>query len=356
MSMKYKLFGRTGLKVSEICLGTMTFGTEFGWGSTKEDSRKVFDLFLERGGNFFDTANHYTKGTSEIFLGEFAQPIRDQVVIGTKYTINERPKDPNSGGNHRKCMVQSLESSLKRLKMDYVDIYWVHMWDLTTPIEEVMRALDDLVRMGKVLYVGVSDMPAWVVSRANTLAELKDWTPFAGLQLQYSLLERTIEQEYFQMAEELDLTLTAWSPLAGGVLAGKYADKNNFSSDSRYSINKMWGERFLTQHNYTIVEAFIQVAREVNRTPSQVALNWMCQKKPFIIPIIGAKNVNQLKENLDCLEFKLAEEQIKRLDEASEYPLTFPYNFLALQDIKKAIYGDNFENIENTHLRELVRL
>ena len=219
--MRYRLLGKSGLRVSELCLGTMTFGEDLGWGSPKEESRKVYDAFREAGGNFIDTANIYTNGTSESFLGEFMQGHRERLVLATKYTLSPPVNDPNAAGNHRKNMMQAVEASLKRLQTDYIDLYWLHIWDQLTPVEEVMRAFDDLVRQGKILYAGVSDMPAWVVAKANTLAELRGWTPFIGLQIEYSLIERTPERELLPMASSLGLGITAWSPLAGGVLDGQ---------------------------------------------------------------------------------------------------------------------------------------
>jgi aryl-alcohol dehydrogenase-like predicted oxidoreductase len=215
--MRYKLLGKSGLRVSELCLGTMTFGEDWGWGSSKDESRKVYDAFLEAGGNFIDTANIYTNGTSERLLGEFMADHRDRIVLATKYTLAAPCNDPNAVGNHRKSMMQSVEASLKRLKTDYIDLYLLHVWDQITPIEEVMRAFDDLVRQGKILYAGVSDMPAWLVARGNTLAELWGWPAFVGLQIEYSLIERTPERELLPMAAALGLGITAWSPLAGGL-------------------------------------------------------------------------------------------------------------------------------------------
>ena len=214
--MRYRLLGKSGLRVSELCLGTMTFGEDWGWGSSKDESRQVLDAFLEAGGNFIDTANVYTNGTSETLLGEFLKGDRDRAVLATKYTNAMPGTDPNAGGNQRKNMMRSVEASLKRLQTDYIDLYWLHIWDKMTPIEEVMRAFDDLVRQGKILHAGVSDMAAWAVARANTLAELRGWTPFVGLQIEYSLIERTVERELLPMAEALGLGVTAWSPLAGG--------------------------------------------------------------------------------------------------------------------------------------------
>ena len=233
--MNYRLLGNSGLRVSELCLGTMTFGEEWGWGANKEESRKIYDAYREAGGNFLDTANVYTGGTSERMLGEFLQGHREQMVVATKYTNALTTGDANAGGNQRKNMVQAVEGSLQRLKTDYIDLYWLHIWDQLTPIEEVMRAFDDLVRQGKVLYVGVSDAPAWV-SRANTLAELRGWSPFIGLQIEYSLVERTVERELIPMAKALGLGVTAWSPLAGGALTGKYSGATK--EEGRY-LNEM---------------------------------------------------------------------------------------------------------------------
>src|ERR1700747_1363321 len=223
--MRYRLLGKSGLRVSELCLGTMTFGEDWGWGSSKEESRKLYDTFLEAGGNFIDTANVYTNGTSERLLGEFMHGHRERLVLATKYTNAAPGTDPNAAGNQRKSIVQAVEASLKRLQTDYIDLYWLHIWVQMTPIEGGMRAFDVLVRQGKVLCAGVSDMPAWVVSRANTLAELRGWTPFVGLQIEYSLVERTPERELLPMARALGLAVTAWSPLASGLLTGKYLQK-----------------------------------------------------------------------------------------------------------------------------------
>src|SRR3984885_14930742 len=220
--MNYRLFGNSGLRVSEISLGTMTFGEDWGWGSSKDEARKIYDAYRAAGGNFIDTANLYTNGTSETFVGEFMRDHRNSVVLATKYTNAAPSDDANASGNHRKSMMQAVEASLRRLKTDYIDLYWLHIWDQMTPAEEVMRAFDDLVSQGKVLYIGVSDAPAWWIAQANTLAELRGWTRFIGLQIEYSLIERTVERELIPMAKALNLGLVAWSPLAGGGLTGKY--------------------------------------------------------------------------------------------------------------------------------------
>ena len=223
--MRYKLLGKSGLRVSELCLGAMTFGEDWGSmlpGASKEEAKKIFDLFVSKGGNFIDTANIYQNGTSEKYVGEFISSERERFVVATKYTLTTNPNDPNASGNHRKNLVQSVEASLKRLNTHYIDLLWVHMWDPMTPIEEVMRSLDDLIRSGKILYIGISDVPAWVVSNANAIADLRSWSSFIGLQIMYNLIERSAERELLPMARALDIGVTVWSPLGGGVLSGKY--------------------------------------------------------------------------------------------------------------------------------------
>ena len=225
MSMRYKLLGKSGLRVSELCLGGMTFGQDWGSmlpGASKEESKKMFEHFVEAGGNFIDTANVYQNGSSEKYIGEFIASEREKFVLATKYTISTNPDDPNASGSHRKSLVQSVNASLKRLNSPYIDLLWVHFWDSMTPVEELMRSLDDLVRSEKILYIGISDAPAWFISQANTLAELRGWSPFVSIQIMYSLIERTPERELLPMAKALDIGVTAWSPLGGGILSGKY--------------------------------------------------------------------------------------------------------------------------------------
>lgn len=235
--MNYKLFGKTGLRVSEICLGTMTFGEDWGTGATKLESKKIFDAFVDAGGNFIDTANRYTEGTSEKFLADFLGTERDKFVVASKYSLYDRRDDINAAGNHRKNLIRSVEGTLKRLNTSYLDILWVHAWDFTTSPEEVMRGLDDLVRMGKVLYVGVSDTPAWIIAQANTLADLRGWTSFAGLQIEYSLIQRTGERDLIPMAKHFGLAITPWAPLGAGMLTGKHNDKA--ASGARLTENSM---------------------------------------------------------------------------------------------------------------------
>lgn len=344
--MRYKLLGRSGLRVSEICLGTMTFGEEWGFGATREESRRIFDAFAEAGGNFIDTANMYTNGTSERFTGEFLGQDRDRFVLATKYTLSMRADDPNASGNHRKNLVQSLEASLSRLGTDYIDLYWLHAWDFMTPVEEVMRALDDVVRAGKVRYVGGSDTPAWIVSRANTLAELRGWTPFIGLQIEYSLIQRTVERDLIPMANALDIAVTAWGAIGGGVLSGKYSGKPGKvkATDSRRKDSNLWR---ISEKNLAIAREVETVAREIGRTPSQVALNWVRQQKGVMIPILGVRTLEQTMDNLGCLDFELKEEHQERLSRISAIEMGFPYDFLAMDMAKKAVYGETFPRIDN---------
>ena len=333
--MRYKLLGNSGLRVSELCLGTMTFGEDWGWGSDKEESRAVFRAFAEAGGNFLDTANLYTNGTSETLVGEFVKGDREKWVIATKYSLNTRPGDVNACGNHRKNLFQAVEASLKRLGTDYIDLLWLHLWDSLTPIEEVMRAFDDLVRMGKVLYIGISDSPAWIVSQGNTLATLRGWTPFIGLQIEYSLKERTPERELLPMAKALNIGVTAWSPLGGGVLTGKYNQPNPV--DGRLSMTDQPFQIF--DRDLKIAETVLEIAREIGKSPAQVALNWLRNRPNSVIPIIGARKLSQLQDNLACVDFNLTGEQLQRLDNISAISLGFPHELLASQFVRDILLG-----------------
>ncbi len=333
--MRYKLLGNSGLRVSELCLGTMTFGEDWGWGADKEESRAVFQAFAEAGGNFLDTANIYTNGTSETLVGEFVKGDREKWVIATKYSLNTRPGDVNACGNHRKNLFQAVEASLKRLGTDYIDLLWLHIWDSLTPMEEVMRAFDDLVRMGKVLYIGISDSPAWIVSQANTLATLRGWTPFIGLQIEYSLKERTPERELLPMAKALNIGVTAWSPLGGGVLTGKYNQPHPV--DGRLSMTDQPFQIF--DRDLKIAETVLEIAREIGKSPAQVALNWLRNRPNPIIPIIGARKLSQLQDNLACVDFNLTGEQLQRLDNISAISLGFPHELLASQFVRDILLG-----------------
>ncbi|MGG3889621.1 aldo/keto reductase [Metabacillus fastidiosus] len=337
--MKYQLLGKSGLRVSELALGTMTFGDREGWGANKEESRKIFNTYVEAGGNFIDTANLYTNGQSEEFIGEFIASEREKFMVSTKYTLSMNPKDPNGGGNHRKNLVQSLDASLKRLKTDYIDLYWLHNWDFMTPVEEVMRTLDDQIRAGKILYVGICNTPAWIISQANTMAALRGWSSFIGLQVEYSLIQREAERDLLPMAKAFDIGITAWSPLGGGILTGK--NMYNFDEDSkRTALNT---ER-LTDRNRSIFETVKNIAQEIGKTPAQVALNWIRQQEGAPIPILGARTEKQIKDNLDSLTFELTQEQIDLLNKVSCINLGFPHEFLMTESVRNLINGE-FANI-----------
>ncbi len=339
--MRYKLLGRSGLRVAEVCLGTMTFGEDWGWGASKEDCRQMVELYCEAGGNFIDTANYYTEGTAERLVGEFIAGERDRWVVSTKYTLFKRQGDPNASGNHRKNLVQSLEASLKQLRTDYIDIYWIHAWDQITPIEEVMRALDDVVRAGKVLYVGASDTPAWVIAQANTLADWRGWSRFIGLQAPYNLLERELEADMLPMARALEIGVLAWGPLSSGKLSGKHRE-------GQTPDTKRMRHTTLTDRESAIVETVIGVAEEIGCSPAQVAINWIRaqQHRAQIIPIIGARTLDQFRDNLACLGVSLTPDQVQRLDAASAIELWFPHDFLAADTPKKLIYGGTYDQID----------
>lgn len=346
--MRYKLFGKSGLRVSELALGTMTFGTEWKWGADKDVSRDMFTHYIESGGNFIDTANRYTEGTSEKYVGKFVKDmgIRNKAVIATKYTLQMGLGDPNAAGNHRKNMVQALDASLKRLKTDYIDLYWLHMWDHMTPPEEVMRALDDAVRAGKILYIGISDTPAWRVAQCNTMAELRGWTSFVGLQVEYSLGERAGERELLPMSKAFDMAVTPWGVLAGGVLTGKYSKKNRQKSDTQ-RYDESAGVKRLSDRTLAIGDEVVQVAEDIGKPPSQVALNWVRQQSNQMIPIMGVRTVEQLKDNLGSLEFSLTDAQMKRLDEVSKIELGFPHDFLEAPYVRELVYAGTYEQIDN---------
>ncbi|MGB5107376.1 MAG: aldo/keto reductase [Candidatus Zixiibacteriota bacterium] len=342
--MKYHLLGRSGLRVSEIALGTMTFGEEWGWGASRDESKRQFDLFTERGGNFIDTANRYTEGTSEKLVGEFIKSDREKYVVATKYTLSMRKGDVSFSGNSRKNMVQSLEASLKRLGTDYVDLYWLHAWDFMTPVDEVMRSLDDMVRAGKVLYIGISDTPAWIVAMANTLADLRGWTAFAGLQIEYSLLQRTPERDLLPMAKALDLAVTPWGALGGGALTGKYSRANN-SAEVTGRVAPTSARR--SERAMKIAAVVDQIADESQKKSSQVALNWVRQRDQVMAPIIGARTAEQLGEVLDCVNFELTPEQVERLDQVSAIELGFPHDFLMSKPTSDLVYSGLGHRIHN---------
>jgi aryl-alcohol dehydrogenase-like predicted oxidoreductase len=376
MTMGYRLFGRSGLRVSELALGTMTFGTDWGWGAGRDECRKMFDTYAEAGGNFVDTANNYTNGTSERIVGELVAADRDHFVLATKYSLSTRPDDPNAGGNHRKNLVRAVEASLERLGTDYLDLLWLHMWDGMTPVEEVVRSLDDLVRAGKVLYVGVSDTPAWAVARAVTLAELRGWTAFCGLQVPWSLADRGVERELLPLAAALGLAVTPWGVLESGELTGKYlttAKPGGGAAPDRAggqgqpttaqpaggaALDPAGGQGQPTRSRAEEVSPRVNdlasevmaVAAELGRSPAQVAIGWVRQQDVGcpVIPIVGARSAAQLADNLGCLDVRLTPAQLDRLAAASAFQLGFPRSFLESDHVRGLIFGRTYDRLRRS--------
>ncbi|MFI4893341.1 MAG: aldo/keto reductase [Phycisphaerales bacterium JB058] len=348
----YVTLGRSGLRVSPFCLGAMTFGEDWGFGSSVEDSVKILDAYVDMGGNFIDTANIYTKGHSEKIIGDHIgkHPAkRDRLVIATKFLSNMYPGDPNGGGAHRKGIMAACDESLRRLKTDYIDLYWMHFWDHLTPIDETMRAIDDLVRMGKVRYFGISDTPAWKCAQAQYEAIFKNWTQAIALQIEYSLAERTVENELMPMARELGMGVTPWSPLKSGVLTGKYTRANLDSVDP---MRGEWVTNNLTERNLDIVDALVAVAKELGRPPAEVALAWVLARPGVASPIIGARTMEQLEQNVKALEVTIPPELNAKLDEASAIEPTFPQSFLP--GVTGNVHGGTTINGIETEISPLV--
>ena len=337
--MNYKLFGKSGLRVSELCLGSMAFGADEVWGCDLPESKKIFEYFANAGGNFIDTANIYAAGKSEKILGELIYSERDNFVLATKYSFLVKDANVNSVGNHRKNLMRSVEQSLLRLNTDVIDILWLHCPDNLTPIEEIMRGLDDLIRQGKIHYIGISNATAWEIARANTIAEFKGWSQFVGLQPEYNLLQRSAERELFPMAKELDIAITPWSPLAGGALTGKYLANRGKRIDK--------GSVKFNQKNTLITEKLVQLSQEIGRTPGQVATRWVMQKDQVVIPIIGARKLSQIEEGLHCLDFTLQQDIIDQLNDISNIELGYPHDFLETDMVRKYAFGGLLENVDN---------
>ncbi|WP_242352293.1 MULTISPECIES: aldo/keto reductase [Anaeromyxobacter] len=332
----YVTLGRSGLRVSPLCLGAMTFGEDLGWGSSVEESQRIMDRYIERGGNFIDTANFYTKSHSEKIIGDHLgrhAARRDRLVLATKFSGNLYPGDPNGGGSGRKSILAACENSLRRLQTDYIDLYWLHNWDVHTPIEETMAALDDLVRAGKVRYLGVSDTPAWKIAEANVLARFRGWSAFIGLQIEYSLLERSVEQELVPMALELGLGITPWSPLKSGALSGKYTRRN---AGQVKTDRAQFLESFLNERTYATVDALEAIARAHQSTVARVALAWLRQRPGVTSTIIGARRWEQLEDNLASLEVELTADERGRLDALTQPTFGFPQS---MQPIFPAIHN-----------------
>ena len=338
MALRYRLLGKSGLRVSEICLGTMSFGQQWGFGADEATSHRVLDAYAEAGGNFLDTANKYHGGETEAIVGTWLERVgRDRQVVATKYTLAMDHTDPNSAGNQRKNLVRSVEASLKRLRTDYIDLLWVHAWDDYTPYEETMRGLDDLVRSGKVLYVGVSDTPAWIVSAANVAAELRGWTPFVGLQIEYSLLERTVERELLPMADHFGLSVVGWAPLGAGVLTGKYTRADGGDS-LRKGANESRGRT--SESALAIARAVDEVADELGVTSAQVAVAWVRAQGYGFIPIVGARKVEQITDSLGAAKVTLGQAHLAKLVAVSAVPAHFPQKFLASSSVMDLVRGE----------------
>ncbi len=335
--MRYKLLGKSGLRVSELCLGTMTFGNDWGWGAEKDESKKIFDLFVKAGGNFIDTANNYTDGTSEKFVGEFIHADRENFVLATKYTLTEDKQNPNAGGNSRKNMIHTVEKSLQRLNTPYIDVLYLHMWDFMTPVQEVLRAVDDLIRAGKVHYFAFSDTPAWVISYAVALAETHGWTRPVAVQLPYSLVGRAAERDIFPMARQLDLTVTPWGVIGQGALTGKYNTEND--------EQKRHGSASEKEKNFA--DLIMKMGEDIGHSPAQIAINYVRAQLGNIVPIIGARTAQQMEDNLGALDFTLTEEQVKTINDANDFRIDFPLSFLTNDHVRGLIFGETFDKIDN---------
>ena len=337
--MKYKLLGRSGLKVSELCLGTMGFGTEAGWGADKETSFAIMDAFAEAGGNFVDTANMYKVGTSEKIIGEYlGNHDRDYFVVATKYSLKDNFTNPNASGNNRKNMMRSVEASLKKLKTEFIDILYLHIWDDLTPMDEVLRGMDDLVRQGKINYAAISDTAAWMVAKGNTMAELMGWSQFVALQVEYSLIARTPERELIPMAKHFGMTVTPWAPLGGGVLTGKYlrGEAGRIKPESKRR----------NEQSEAVTRAVVEIATELGVSPGNVALKWTMQQGFSSIPIVGATKVQQLEDNLKTVDVELSDAHLQKLNAASAIELGFPGDFFKEEGIKMNTFGGFYDRVE----------
>lgn len=347
--MKYKKLGSSGLKVSELCLGTMTFGEEFGIGAPETECRDVYDAFLAAGGNFLDTADMYNAGTSERMLGDFVGRDRDYLVLASKYSLTTRTDDPNAGGSHRKNLVQSLEASLRRLQTEYLDLYWVHGWDGSTGMAEVMRALDDQVHAGKILHIGVSNAPAWVIAAANTLATERNLTPFTAMQLHYNLIERSIERDHFAVARAQDMAILPWSPLAGGFLTGKFdeAAAAGASDGARLLSSPRGGQLLEDAGKLEVAEAVSAMARDIGCSTAQLALAWMMRRsQACVVPVIGARKASQLEDNLGAVDVEVSEAQLAKLDALTGLEPEYPHTLYASEFFNTMMYGEVRERIE----------
>lgn len=340
----YRRLGRSGLRVSPLSLGTMTFGTDWGWGAEEAEARRIFDAYTDRGGNVVDTAVNYTQGASERILGGFLRDRRERMVVATKYTMARDPGTVNSGGNHRLNLVRSVEASLRQLSTDRIDLLYLHAWDFTTSAEEVMRGLDDVVRSGKVVYLGICNTPAWQVARLQTLADLRGWSPFVALQIEYNLVERTVEHELIPMAESLGLGVLPWSPLAGGALTGKYT-VSDLTDDNAAEVSAdrkgvIASSGHLNAQTLKVADVVAGIARELEVTPAQIALAWTLHQPGVCSPIVGARTLAQAEENFGAVDVALSKAHLDRLHAASAIAPIFPSRFIQRPMAQRLIFGD----------------
>ena len=333
---RFRMLGRSGLKVSPLALGTMTFGET--WGADEAESRRIFDCYVERGGNFIDTAGYYAHGRSEELTGKFAAERRDQLVLSTKYSLAVEPGDPNAAGNGRKTMVRSVEDSLRRLGTDYIDLLFLHVWDNRVPADEILRGFDDLIRQGKVLYIGISDTPAWQVARMQVMADLRGWTQFVAMQAEYSLIERTAERDLLPCARELGIGVMPWSPLANGILSGKYASGAKQADEpdgGRRTVLEQAGR--VNPRAVAIADAVASVAKRLEVSSAQVALAWTLCHPAVVAPLAGARTLAQLQDNLAALDVALDETSMAELETASAIEPGFPHAFLGYEFVRAGL-------------------
>ncbi len=360
---RYFTLGNTGLRVSRLALGTMTFGTEWGWGNDKATSREIFNYYLEHGGNFIDTADMYTGGTSEEFIGDFMQEHknREDIVLATKFTFNTSTNNSvNGGGNSRKNIRRTLEESLKRLKTDYIDLYILHCWDRMTPVEEVMRTLNDLVTEGKILHYGLSNVPAWYASKAQAIARHNNYEPISTLQLEYSMIQRTIEHEYIDLTQDINAGVMAWSPLGGGLLSGKYKpgiDSQNDVEGRLKHITDNGGEVSSkdNERNWNIVKALHEVSEEIDQPMASIALNWTANRPSVATVLIGATKISQIKANMNALNFEIPAHLFEKLNEASAPDVPYPYTFFQPK-MQERIYPGNKVGLKPDHYWKSLRI
>jgi aryl-alcohol dehydrogenase-like predicted oxidoreductase len=345
--MRYKLLGKTGVRISEVALGTMTFGEDWGWGASPAVSARMLDLFSDAGGNVIDTADVYTNGTSETILGALLKGRRDHFVLATKFTNQTDLGDPNSAGNHRKKIVTSIEASLRRLQTDHIDLYWVHARDALTSVDELMRALDDQVRLGKVLYPAVSDWAAWEIAEANTAARLRDWSPFTAVQLRYNLLDRSPERELLPMAAAFDLPVFAWGPLAEGRLTGKYLSGHSGRATE-------FARPYTRVGSDDIVRDVVAIAHEIG-SPAQVAISWVRQQPGSVIPLLAARTEEQFRDNLAAIDVHLSQQHLDRLDALSRPTLGFPADVMLEASVVSGVYGTQLADIDDPRAQAVRR-